>query len=30
MLDGMMVQCWMELWCNVGWNYGVMLDEMIV
>ena len=30
MLDGIMVLCWMELWCCVGWNDGVMLDGMIM
>ena len=30
MLDGIMVLCWMELRCNVGWHYCVMLDGIMV
>ena len=29
-LNGMMVLYWVELWCDVGWNDGVMLAGMMV
>ncbi len=29
-MDGYLVQCWMGIWCSVGWVFGAVLDGYLI